>query len=211
MKIESINIGLPTGVSLDGKMVTTGIYKQPVAEAIRVGVNGLEGDGVGDLKHHGGRDKAVCVYSADYYSYWEEVLSVKLPVAAFGENFTLSDMKESEVCIGDVFEVSGVLLQVSQPRQPCRTLAARHNRNDLVKLVVDSGYTGFYFRVLKEGVVKTGDVLILKERPHAEISVAFANHTFHHDKHNRQAVEKVLSAKELSLSWQESFSKLLEK
>ena len=151
MIVESLNIGLPGKEFFYGKEIITGICKKPAGGPLRLGRFGFEHDGVGDLKHHGGSDKAVCVYSLDHYAHWEDVLGIKLPAAAFGENLTVSNMHEDDICIGDIFHLGTALVQVSQPRQPCRTLAARYGRDDLVKLVADSGRTGFYFRILDLG------------------------------------------------------------
>lgn len=211
MVVESLNIGLPRKEIFHGREIITGICKQPVSGPLLLGRFGFERDGVGDLKHHGGDDKAVCVYSLDHYPYWEDVIGIKLPVAAFGENLTVSDLREDDICIGDVFELGTALLQVSQPRQPCITLAARYGRDDLVKLVADSGRTGFYFRVLKEGVVERGAMLILKEKDPRGITISFASHIFHHDRKNCEAIEKVLAVPGLSASWQKSFQGLKEK
>jgi MOSC domain-containing protein YiiM len=211
MIVVSLNTGLPRKESFSGKEIFTGICKQPATSPLHLGKLGFENDGVGDVKHHGGIDKAVCVYSLDHYPFWEKTLGMKLPVAAFGENLTVSDVDEDDICIGDIFRLGTALVQVSQPRQPCRTLAARYGRDDLIKLVVDSGRTGFYFRVLEEGNVEKGSVLILKERdPHA-VTVSFANHTYHHDRKNCGAIEKVLAVPALSASWQKSFRDLKEK
>lgn len=208
MIIESLNIGLPVKEIFHDKEITTGIRKQPVSGPARLGRLGFEGDGVADKKHHGGPDKAVCVYSTEYYRYWEEALGIKLPPAAFGENFSVSALHEEDICIGDIFEAGTALVQVSQPRQPCSTLAARYGRNDMVKLVVESGRTGFYFRVLREGIVKRGDALVLRERDPQNVTVSFANTTFHHDKKNCEAIERVLALPSLSESWRVSFLKL---
>ena len=208
MIVESLNIGLPKKEIFHGREIITGICKQPVSGPLRLSRSGFEHDGVGDMKHHGGEDKAVCVYSLEHYPYWENALGIKLPAAAFGENLTVSDLKEEDICIGDVFEIGTALLQVSQPRQPCRTLAARYGRDDLVKLVADSGRTGFYFRVLKEGVVQKDARLKLKEKDPLGISVLFASHTFHLDRKNCEAIEKVLAVPALSASWQKSFQEL---
>ena len=211
MIIVSLNIGLPHKEIFYGKEILTGICKQPVTGPLHLTKTGFENDGVGDLKHHGGHDKAVCVYSLDHYPYWEETLGNKLPVAAFGENLTASNLHEDDICIGDIFQVGTTLVQVSQPRQPCRTLAARYGRDDLVKLVVDSGFTGFYFRVLEEGLVEKGAEFILEKRDPLRISVSFANHVYHHDRKNCNAIEKVLAVPALSASWQKSFRELKEK
>lgn len=208
--VESLNIGLPKKEIFFGKEITTGISKLPVSGPLHLKTTGFEGDGVADTKHHGGEDKAVCVYSSIHYAYWEDILGIKLSRAAFGENLTVSDLLEDNVCIGDIFEAGTALVQVSQPRQPCKTLAVRYGRNDLVKLVVDSGRTGFYFRVLKEGIVEKGTILILKERDFHKVTVSFANYIYHHDRNNYQAVKEILAVQALSESWRQSFQKMLE-
>lgn len=211
MIVTSLNIGLPKREIFDGKEITTGICKKPVSHAVFLNKLGFEGDGVGDLKNHGGPDKAVCVYSLDHYPYWEKTLDITLPPAAFGENLSVSELKEEDICIGDVFQLGTALVQVSQPRQPCKTLAARYGRSDFVQLVVNSGYTGFYVKVLQEGTVETGAPLILHARDSHKISVAFANHIFHHDRKNCHGIDMVLAVSALSESWQCSFRELKEK
>ncbi len=208
MIIESLNIGMPQKEIFHGKEVNTGICKKPVPGPLNLKKTGFDGNGVADLKHHGGYDKAVCVYSTNHYSYWEEVLGTKLPPAAFGENLSVSNLSEDNICIGDIFEAGTAIVQVSQPRQPCKTLAARYGRSDLIKMVVDSGRTGFYFKVLREGQVKREDKLLLMEKDLNEITVSFANYILHHDRKNRDGIEKVLAVPALSESWQKSFQKL---
>jgi MOSC domain-containing protein YiiM len=211
MIIRALNIGLPKKELFHGKTFLTGMCKKPVSVPVMLTRQGFEGDGVGDRKHHGGADKAVCVYSLDHYPYWEQALGTKMPEAAFGENFSLSGMQENAVCIGDVFRAGSAVLRVSQPRQPCSTLAARYGRKDLVKLVSDSGLTGFYFSVLEEGKVKAGDSLDLVEKDGHGVSVAFANRIYHHDRKNREGIEKILAVPALSESWRKSFRELKER
>jgi MOSC domain-containing protein YiiM len=211
MIVESINIGLPKKEIFHGKPITTGICKKPVSGQVTLRALGFDGDGVADTRNHGGPDKAICVYSLDHYPFWEKTLGIKVPAAAFGENLSVSNLKEDDVCIGDIFLLGTAAVQISQPRQPCKTLAARYGRNDLVKLVVNSGYSGFYFRVIQEGVVKKGNPLILKDEDPQKISVAFANRIFHHDRKNREGIESVLAIPALSESWQRSLRKMREK
>ena len=131
-------------------------------------------------------------------------------MAPFGENLSLSNLDEAAVCIGDIFQMGTALIQVSQPRQPCATLAARYGRGDMVKLVVDSGRTGCYFRVIEEGIAETGNALILRERDRHAIAVSFANRIYHHDRKNREGIEKVLAVEALSATWHASFMRLKE-
>ncbi len=208
MIIQSLNIGLPKKELFHGKEFITGMCKKPVTGPIVLMMQGFEGDGVGDLKHHGGSDKAVCVYAIDNYEYWEKALARKMPDAAFGENLSVMGMKEDDICIGDIYRVGTATVQVSQPRQPCSTLAARYGREDFVKLVVDSGRTGFYFRVLEGGTIKVGDGLLPVEQDPRRVSIAFANRIFHADRKNRKGIESVLAVPALSESWQKSFLEL---
>jgi MOSC domain-containing protein YiiM len=202
-----LQIGQPRSENFHGQEVFTAICKQPVNQAIMLTKTGFEGDGVGDRKHHGGEAKAVCAYSLDHYAYWEQALGIRLPTAAFGENLTIAGLTEETICIGDVFRLGAALVQVSQPRQPCRTLAARYGRSDFVKTVVDAGYTGWYFRVLEEGLVEPGAVLTLYERGPQQVTVAFANQIYHHDRHNRQGLERILAVAALSDSWRTDLEK----
>jgi len=211
MIVESINIGLPKKELFHGKRSTTGIGKKSVSGPVSLTRLGFEGDGVADLKHHGGPDKAVCVYSLDHYKYWEKILRTELLPAAFGENLTVSELRGKDIHIGDIFHLGKALVQISQPRQPCGMLAARFGRKDMVRKVIVSGFTGFYFRVLAAGLVEPGISLIIKERDPRRITVAFANQTFHHDKKNRDVIESILSVPALSGSWQQDLRELLTK
>lgn len=211
MIIQILNIGLPMKELFHGKEFLTGICKKPVTIPLVLTKQGFEGDGVGDLKNHGGSDKAICVYAIEHYEYWEKILGRKMPDAAFGENFSVTGMKEDDVCIGDIYCAGMATVQVSQPRQPCSTLAARYGREDFVKLVVDSGRTGFYVRVLEGGMVKAGDGFLLAEQDPRRISIAFANRIYHSDRKNREGIEKVLAVPALSQSWQKSFLELKDR
>jgi len=211
MSVKILSIGLPTKEVFHGKELTTGICKRPVDGPRLLTRQGFEGDGVGDLKYHGGSDKAVCVYSIDHYPWWERVLGITLPQAAFGENLSVEGMREEDVCIGDIYRIGTTAVQVSQPRQPCKTLAARYGREDFVKQVVDSGRTGFYFKVINEGRVQAGDEITLVQRDPRGVSITYANQIYHHDRRNRDGIEKVLGVPALSASWQKSFQELQEK
>lgn len=210
MVVKSLNIGQPKKENFFGRVMTTGFCKTPLEGPVRLTRLGFEGDGVGDRKNHGGHDKAVCVYSVEHYPYWEDVLGIVLPPAPFGENLSVSGLLEDGIGIGDVFSLGAAVVQVSQPRQPCKTLAARYGREGMAKLFADSGRTGFYLRVLEEGEVKQGDILAIREKDPWGVTVAFANSVFYHDRKNRRSLEKVLSVPALSDAWRESFRKLLE-
>ena len=103
---------------------------------------------------HGGIDKAVYAYPSEHYSFWrEELPGIDLPRGVFGENFTTESLLEETVHIGDHFRVSSAEFVVTQPRMPCFKLGIRFDRPDIVKRFLQSGRTGFYFAVLREGEV----------------------------------------------------------
>ena len=208
-EIVSLNVGLPKLLECDGQEVMSGICKNRVDAPLYLSKEQLEGDAQADRKYHGGPDKAICVYSYDHYPYWEQTLERSLPEAAFGENVTVAGLLEDEVCIGDIFQLGEAVVQVTQPRQPCHKLAKRYGIKDLAIQVQNTGYTGFYFRVLQEGVVAPSDKLVRKEQHSMGISVAFANQIMHHEKQNQEGMKQLLSVDALSTSWKNTMTKRL--
>lgn len=201
----------------------SGIFKTPVTGPIYLGKTNLAGDAQADQKNHGGPDKAICVYAHEHYAHWQKEFNLpELPLGAFGENFTTLGLDETTICIGDTFAVgstregstkeddsregnrSEVIVQVSQPRQPCWKLARRWQIKDLALQVQAIGYTGWYFRVLQEGMVQPGDTLRLLERPYPHLTLAEANRVMHHDKDDWDAIAALLASPLLSTSWQKS-------
>ncbi|MDV6379482.1 MOSC domain-containing protein [Sporosarcina sp. GW1-11] len=191
------------------KSVTTGFFKEQIHEPVFLSKVNFTGDGQGDLVHHGGVHKAVCVYPFEHYSYWESILERSLSFSAFGENLTLQGLTEEDVCIGDSFQLGEAIVQVSQPRQPCYKLALVYERIDMPLLVQHTGYTGFYFRVLQEGLVSPTDALLPLTRQAHAITVAEANRLMHHDKQNIDGIRRLLEVDELSPSWRKTFEKRL--
>ncbi|MEN1936091.1 MOSC domain-containing protein [Paenibacillus sp. 102] len=208
--LMSLNIGMPKEVSYGGKLIQTGINKAQVSEPVYLSSLKFNGDGQADLVHHGGIDKAVCVYSYNHYPYWEKELNRKLVYGAFGENMTVQDMLEEDVCIGDIFQIGEVTVQVSQPRQPCFKLVKKYDIPQLPLYFQNTGYTGFYFRVLKEGWVLPTDSLTQLETNHQGISIAFANHIMHKEERNFEGVRRILGVEALSTSWRKTFEKRLK-
>ena len=214
MELLSIQVGLPRTVGRPDatdpidKSWTTGIFKEPVAGPVRLGASNLVGDGQADLQNHGGPEKAVNVYPAEHYPYWASDLCLPvLPHGAFGENFTTAGADEASVCIGDIYAVGTALVQVSQPRQPCWKLARRWRVKDLALRVQQAGRTGWYFRVLREGDIEAGMLLVLHERPHPEWTVAAANAVMHHRKADLEATRALAACSALSVRWRESLSR----
>lgn len=209
--VISVNVGVVQPGEYKGKEQQSGINKMPIDGPVRLGKLGLAGDEQADLVNHGGPDKAVCVYSYNHYPHWEQVIGLSLPYGSFGENFTISDMLEDEVCIGDTFSIGRAVVQVSQPRQPCWKLAMRWGLDALPLLVTETGATGFYFRTVTDGDVLPGDTLRLLERHPAKFTVAEANRIMHHDKKDADGIRSVLAVDALSASWVQTLTARLAK
>lgn len=162
MKVISVNIGRARPIQTARSTFETGIYKSPVDGAVRVTALGLEGDAVLDTKHHGGVDQAVFIYGEPDYRWWAAELGRELPPGTFGENLTLSDLESAALSIGDRLHADEVILEVTAPRIPCATLAARMGDPQFVKRYRHAGRPGIYCRVIREGAIQPGEAVRLE-------------------------------------------------
>jgi len=219
--VSALHAGQPESLGVEGAAAwfdeawTTAIFKSRLTGPVAVTELGLSGDRQADLANHGGRDKAVCVYPGVHYPAWREIFAGQPDAAdtarefgdgAFGENVTISAITERDVCIGDTYGSGSLTVQVSQPRQPCWKLARKWRIRDLAAQAVATGYTGWYFRVLRAGTLSVGDALTLQHRPHPEWTVAAANLVMHHRVGDTRALSEVAA---LSDSWKHSLRRRL--
>ena len=214
MKLISVNTGLPREVSWHGRMVTTGIFKEPVKGRVPLRKLNLDGDRQADLTVHGGVHKAVYCYPLAHYDYWKKELPGRdLPMGMFGENFTVDDNGgkgplEETVHLGDRFSVGTAEVTVTQPRLPCYKLGIRFGSDDMVKRFLASGRTGFYVAVVREGEVGAGDEMRLTAReanavPVSEITRLYVVKSY--GEAEMRAVRQALRVAELPESWKEYF------
>lgn len=217
-RLLAIHVGMPQEYGAAGSVEPmdrpwrSAIFKKPVTGAIWLGRCNLAGDGQADPENHGGPEKAVNAYSAEHYPRWQTVLERGvIEFGALGENFTTEGLLESEVCIGDVFVVGNAMVQISQPRQPCWKLARRWRRKDLPLLVEASGFTGWYFRVVQEGLVKQQTPIRLIERPYPKWTVMRANHIMHGFTGEHESLRELAACPALSASWKATLEKRMEK
>jgi MOSC domain-containing protein YiiM len=172
MQVIAVCVGLPREVSLKGKPITTGIFKQPVAGRVRMRSLNLDGDQQADLTVHGGIEKAIYAYPMEHYAYWrQELPDQPLPWGAFGENLTIEGLSETTVNIGDRFRMGTAEVMVTQPRFPCFKLNLKFGRDDMVKRFLDSCLSGIYFSVVQEGEVGAGDAIEPVSRDENNVTV----------------------------------------
>ena len=185
----------------------TGFYKRPVAGPVWLGRTNLAGDGQANLRVHGGADKAVLSYAAKHYPAWRAELNMPdLPYGAFAENFTITFLDETSVCLGDVYAIGQARVEVSQPRQPCANITRRWKLPGLSERVEATGRHGWYSRVLVEGEVAPGEAIVLLERPFPEWTVARAFRVMRQRTIERDEAAALRAVPTLSDAWRKTLS-----
>lgn len=210
-RLLSVNVGLPRDIEWKGRTVHTGIWKEPVRGRCRVGRLNLEGDGQGDVAGHGGEQRAVFVYQIESYRYWQEQLKrTDFVHGQFGENFTIEGLPDDVVCIGDRYQIGSALFEVTQPRVTCYRVGIRMNEPRMPALLTASGRPGFYFRVLREGVVGAGDEIVKVGEAKERMTVAEINALLYSPNHPHDRLERALGVEALSPGWRSSFEALVQ-
>jgi MOSC domain-containing protein YiiM len=211
MKIISVNVGLPRLVLRNDEPVSTGIFKEPVADRVMMRTLNLDGDRQSDLSLHGGPQKAVYVYPSEHYDFWKQELpDMDLPWGVFGENLTTTGLFETEINIGDKFRIGTGEVMVTQPRMPCYKLGIRFGRADIIKRFLISQRSGFYLSVLKEGEVGAGDEFQLLEKNNSGVRVVDITRLFSSDKENVDLMRRAIATEALPESWRKYFLERLE-
>ncbi len=206
--VSSIQVGrveelvIPTK-SLSGqeRVVSSAIHKVPVSGSVNATSTGFDGDQQADLRVHGGIDKAVLVYSSDHFPFWSARVGREIVAGSFGENLTVSGIDETTVCIGDQFLIGTALMEISQPRQPCFKLSAFWKENQMIKWVRETGFTGWYARVIEPGRLVAGDVLQLRARPNPMWTIARANQMMFGQTVDAVAMAELYLLPELATAW----------
>jgi len=192
--VESVNVGIPRPVEVNGHTALTAIWKHPVPGRVALrGVN-LEGDDQADRTVHGGPDKAVYAYAREDIHWWEEELGLALGDAPFGENLTVSGLAVSKAVIGEKWAIGTALLQVAQPRLPCFKLGLRMGDTRFLKRFATAQRPGAYLRVLREGDIAAGDQIEVMGRPAHGVTSALVSRALLGE---RWLLEPALAAEEL--------------
>lgn len=207
-RISSVQIGKvvtdgdPETREITTREWTSAFRKTPVEGAVNAGTLGIEGDEVADRKHHGGPDKAILCYAESHYGPWSvESPELAFGPGAFGENLTVADADETDVCIGDRCLVGTCVLEVCQPRQPCWKVSRRFGDKTMTKRVAASGRTGWYVRVLVPGRMAAGDEMEIIKRPNPDWTIARVNDLFFGRVSDRAATIELMNLRELSHEW----------
>jgi MOSC domain-containing protein YiiM len=172
-RVLSINI---TSVLHQGEWTgsegRTGIDKRSVVGPIEFKNNGVAGDRVIDTNVHGGYDQAVYAYAREDAMWWEKEINEVIPAGRFGENLTTEGIDVNAALIGERWKIGSVILEVSQPRIPCRVFAGFWKRATLIKDFTQAGRPGTYLRIIEEGSAQAGDLIEVIQKPDHNVSIS---------------------------------------
>jgi MOSC domain-containing protein YiiM len=186
-EVLSVNVGRARAIASKGG--TTGIDKRPVAGPVAISAptgsgSGLAGDAICDTASHGGSLQAVYAYAREDLDGWESELGQPLPSGSFGENLTTVGLDVTGARIGELWRVGDeVVLQVTDPRLPCRTFALWLDRKGWVKQFTQRAEPGAYLRVVRPGHVRAGDMITVERLGGHDVTIGltFRALTLEHD------------------------------
>jgi len=213
MKVLSVNVGLPRKVLYNGQIINTAIFKDPVKGPIMLRKLNLDGDRQADLTVHGGIDKAVYSYPVEHYDYWRKQFpDTDLKWGMFGENFTTEGLLEDAVNVGDQFQIGSAKIVATQPRMPCYKLGVRFGRMDVIRRFMTSGRPGIYFKILKEGEVKTGDKIKNIKRDKNNVTVKDIVSLYINKNHVDiiEMMRRAIKIRDLPEGWRYEFEQKIE-
>jgi len=197
-----------------GKLLSidSAINKQ-VIDSSRVSFFGLAGDEQADKVFHGGKERAILQYDSAHYKQLSDQFpnsSHLLAVGSFGENLVATGMSERNICIGDIVEAGTVILQVTQPRQPCFKLNYRFNEPTISRFSQNNCKTGWFYRVLVEGTIKKGDTIKVTKRPYPHWTIAKVQHYLYIETDNLEATRQLSNLAPLANEVKNIFVRRLE-
>jgi MOSC domain-containing protein YiiM len=179
MRLHSVNVGQPR-LNPWKTVKLTGIDKRPVEGPVMVtrprakgmGMVGLAGDRVYDVRHHGGPDQAVYAYAREDLDFWAGELGRPLPNGIFGENLTTEGLDVSGALIGERWRVGPeLILETSFPRIPCGTFQGWMQQAGWIKRFTRTARPGSYLRVIEPGEIRAGDPIEVVRRPEHDVTV----------------------------------------
>ena len=196
----------------DGERVwETGSFKDNTIDVLDVTFDGITGNEVSDLKHHGGPHKAIFANAQSNYPIWAKYLGKDtLEYGALAENLTLSNLNEDNVCIGDIHQIGSVILEVSQPREPCWKIGQKFKHKEFTKYIYDSGETGWYYRVLEEGKFRVNDDVLLIKKASDSFTIRQANYILRNPLENEEQSNKLLTLEVLGKPFEKSLTKKIK-
>ena len=191
--LQSVQVGTPKRYGTTDAWKTS-FFREPTTQPRWLYTTHLDGNRQADTKNHGQLHQAVLLYAAAHYPLWRaELAHPEIGPGGFGENFTVQGLSEQTACIGDIYAIGEAQIQVTGPRYPCWKIERRWGLPGLTDRVAATGRTGWYCRVLHEGLIEPGTIITLVERPYPQWTVALTN-DFGHFRNKDVATAQALAA-----------------
>ncbi|MBA3825094.1 MAG: MOSC domain-containing protein [Ktedonobacterales bacterium] len=214
--LASVQVGQPQHYGTEGAPAKldqpwhTSFFRAPSAEPRWLFTTHLEGNEQADKRNHGTLDQAVLLYAAANYELWQAELGRDdMGAGGFGENFTVTELSEATVCIGDIYAIGDAVIEVTGPRYPCWKISQRWGIADLTDRVAATGRTGWYAQVRHEGQIAPGAAITLVERPYADITIGAINACAHGHNRDRDQVRTLMASPALDDFWRNVIARQL--
>jgi len=207
--LQSVQVGKPEWhhileVAEKTKRWKTSFFRIPSSQPRWLYRTHLEENEQADKKHHGSLDQAVLLYAAQHYPVWQAELGrLEIGPGGFGENFTVEGLSEQTACIGDTYSIGEARIQVSGPRYPCWKIERRWGIAGLTDRAAATGRTGWYCRVVQEGMIQPGAPILLAERPYPDWTIALTNDFVHRRNHDAEKARALATCPLLNKFWQQ--------
>ena len=211
-KVLYLKVGKVEKIPLEDtkrKELISAIKKYPIKKAFLTKI-GFKEDEQADLVHHGGENKALFLFSKKTYEKISKECNINFEIdemAYFGENLILSNVSEEDICIGDIYEIGESQIQITQPRQPCWKLSANTDEISMTNFIFNSGLTGWYAKVLEEGIISQNDEVILEKRAYPNLNIKKLNQLIINPMLDEKLTLEALNCAQLGNAFMESLSK----
>lgn len=172
MKVLSLQVGVPQKVEWRGRQIETSMFKGAAPGPLKVSLTNIEGDRFAGTAFHGTIDSVFYVLGKETYKQMEQRLNVKLVNGQLGENATLSELDETKIEVGDIFEIGSTQVQATGPRVPCEKVNFITENPDGQLTFAAIQKPGVYFKIIKPGEVPIGSELKPIKKSNSGVSIA---------------------------------------
>lgn len=161
--LKSIGIGKPKVYGKGANSFVSSYKKDQMFQYIDVYEYGLDGDTQSDKRYHGGLDKALHFGASKHFEKFETIHAKPMDKLSIGCNVLVNKVEENDICVGDIYSIGDILLEVTQPRQPCWKIGALFGK-EMSRYIIKNSACGWYVRILREGTISLNDTMKLKKR-----------------------------------------------
>jgi len=208
--LYSITTGNKKEYTISHKTFQSSYKKDIFHTSIEVDTLGLKEDSQADHKHHGGKDKAIHIGSTKHFEIFEKLNNKKLDPLAIGCNIYINDYDENDICVGDIYSIGDVQIEVSQPRQPCWKIGAIFGK-EISRYISKNHAIGWYVRILKEGILNSSDTMVLEQRVSQLTIKQLSIYLNNPPKDDKKLIDTILSTKSLAQSYKDDLELSLRK